>query len=89
MAEQDSDRKVGSVLGNIDPVPAAREHRGDERHSVETDDDDTPSTGGDGAKHPGARDVSEGGGVGTEVGGTRNYHEGSGVTGGDLGNRPE
>jgi hypothetical protein len=78
---KESDLHTRGILGDINPVPAARDHIAGP--GVEDSDED--------AQHPGSRDVSQRttGNAGTEVGGTRNYRTGTGATGGDIGNRPE
>jgi len=89
------DRTTHGVLGNIDPVPSAKEHvSGDTTSEEKPSETDESMAGGsrhDHTEHSGSRDVTEGvtGGTGTEVGGTRNYRQGTGATGGDIGNRPE
>jgi hypothetical protein len=87
------DRITHGILGDIEPVPAARDHKGGH---VELDDDDpeanqsmTAGSHQNPPSHAGSRDVGDSGGVGAETGGTRNYRQGTGATGGDLGNRPE
>jgi hypothetical protein len=72
------DRIQSSILGDINPIPSAKDHV-------------SGSSGGAGINEndAGSRDLTRNGGVGTEVGGTRNYRQGTGATGGDLGNRPE
>jgi hypothetical protein len=79
---KESDLHTRGILGDINPVPAARDHITGPS-GVEDGDEDT--------ERPGSRDVSQRttGNAGTEVGGTRNYRTGTGVTGGDIGNRPE
>jgi len=97
MAKDDLDRMNRGILGDIDPVPAARDRvRGSSHSDDEVSDPDAyePLEGGSQhgeSQHPGSRDVTEGvtGGTGTETGGTRNYRQGTGATGGDIGNRPE
>jgi len=69
------------ILGDIKPVPSARDHL---QGSDGLDDELNGKT-----HHPGTRELSEGGGVSSEVAGTRNYHSTGGATGGDMGNRPE
>jgi hypothetical protein len=88
------DRITHGILGDIDPVPSAREHQGGHVGLDDDEGNDQSMTGGsrhDRSNHAGSRDVTEGttGGVGAEVGGTRNYRTGTGATGGDIGNRPE
>jgi hypothetical protein len=86
------DRIQNGILGDIRPVPAARDgHRGE---TLPADEDVEAMEGGskhDRTEHSGSRDVTEGvtGGLGTETGGTRNFRTGTGATGGDIGNRPE
>jgi len=98
MAKDDLSRNSRGILGDINPLPAARDHRGivgargDEE--VMPEEHDEAMEGGsqhDRSEHSGSRDVTEGvtGGTGTEVGGTRNYRTGTGATGMDIGNRPE
>jgi hypothetical protein len=89
------DRATHGVLGDIDPVPSAKDHMtGGTSTEDKTNEADESMGGGsqhDHTEHSGSRDVTEGvtGGTGTEVGGTRNYRQGTGATGGDIGNRPE
>jgi len=91
---KETDRIQSGILGDINPVPAAKEHvRGSGPDLNDSDSDESMEGGSrhDRTEHAGSRDVTEGttGGVGTEVGGTRNYRQGGGATGGDIGNRPE
>jgi hypothetical protein len=80
----DRDRTTHGILGDIDPVPAARDHMGGD--SGVNEEDDAEQAG----QRPGARDVTDTtSGAGTEVGGTRNYRTGTGYTGVDIGKRPE
>jgi hypothetical protein len=93
------DRITHGILGDIEPLPAARDHKDghvDKDEHVELEDDDpeanqsmTAGAHQNPPSHAGSRDVGDGGGVGAETGGTRNYRQGTGATGGDLGNRPE
>jgi len=88
------DRIQSGILGDINPVPDAKDHiRGSVGHAAGGDNDESMEGGSrhDRTEHAGSRDVTEGvtGGLGTEVGGTRNYRQGTGATGGDIGNRPE
>jgi hypothetical protein len=90
----DKDRIQNGILGDINPVPSARDQVGGGSPAESGQEDDEAMAGGskhDRAHHSGSRDVTEGvtGGVGTEVGGTRNFRQGTGATGGDIGNRPE
>lgn len=92
--DKELDRITRGILGDIDPVPSAREHQGGDADVNEDEDTDQSAPGGsphDRSKRAGSREVSEGttGGAGTEVGGTRNYRQGTGAAGGDIGNRPE
>ena len=79
---KESNSATRGILGDIDPIPAARDHI-EGPAGVEDNDEDTDRAG--------SRDVAQRttGNAGTEVGGTRNYRTGTGATGGDLGNRPE
>lgn len=96
MAKDDLDDTPRGILGDINPLPAAKD-RSRSAGEAENDDamqDEESMVGGsrhDRSQHSGSRDVSEGvtGGTGTEVGGSRNYRTGTGATGGDIGNRPE
>jgi hypothetical protein len=86
------DRIQTGILGDINPIPAAKEHVSGSSDGAGIGDNDESMSGGsrhDRSQHAGSRDVTPNGGVGTEVGGTRNYRQGTGATGGDLGNRPE
>ena len=92
MAKDDPIQK--GILGDINPVPAAREKHEHESGDDENGENVESMVGGskhDRTQHSGSRDVTEGvtGGLGTETGGTRNYRSGTGATGGDIGNRPE
>ena len=80
----DRDKNPRGILGDINPVPSARDHKAGQADVEERGEDTTP-------RRPGSRDVTDGttGNAGTEVGGTRNYRSGTGHTGGDIGNRPE
>jgi hypothetical protein len=80
----DRDRNPRGILGDINPLPAARDHK-EGRAGADAGDED------DAAQHSGARDVAGGttGNAGTETGGTRNYRTGTGHAGGDIGSRPE
>jgi hypothetical protein len=75
MAKEKDPIQTG-ILGDINPVPSAKDHmRGSDGLS-----DDESMDSGSRRNHP------EHSG---EVGGTRNYREGTGAIGGDIGNRPE
>jgi len=91
MAEDD--RITHGILGDIEPTPAARDHKGGradlDDEDQEADQSMNAGSGHDHPSHAGSRDVADGGGIGAETGGTRNYRQGTGATGGDLGNRPE
>ena len=87
--KRDALDQAHQFLGNIDPVPVAKDHVKGQDGTEETDDNLDGPEKDDAQRHSGARDVDEGGGVASEVGGTRNYHHSGGATGGDLGNRPE
>jgi hypothetical protein len=76
---KESDLHTRGILGDINPVPAARDHIAGPSGVEDSDEDE---------QHPGSREVTPGN-AGTEVGGTRNYRTGTGATGGDIGNRPE
>jgi hypothetical protein len=93
MAKDDLDLNQRGILGDINPVPSARD-RGTPASASDGEENQESMTGGsrhDRSEHAGSRDVTEGvtGGTGTEVGGTRNYRQGTGATGTDIGNRPE
>ena len=84
------DRINKGILGDIRPLPHARDHG----TNLPADEQIEAMEGGskhDRTEHSGSRDVTEGvtGGLGTETGGTRNFRTGTGATGGDIGNRPE
>jgi hypothetical protein len=86
------DRNQSSILGDINPIPSAKDHVSGSSGSAGISENDESMDGGsrhDRTEHAGSRDLTQNGGVGTEVGGTRNYRQGTGATGGDLGNRPE
>jgi len=88
---KEKDRIQTSILGDIDPIPSARDNvSGSGSVSTENEESMVGGSRHDRGEHAGSRDVTEGvtGGLGTEVGGTRNYRQGTGVTGGDIGNRP-
>src|SRR5947207_1029862 len=91
---KEKDRIQSGILGDINPVPMAKDHVSGSGTGTEVGENDESMVGGsrhDRTEHSGSRDVTEGvtGGTGTEVGGTRNYRQGTGATGGDIGNRPE
>ena len=91
---KEKDRIQSGILGDINPVPAAKDYVSGSGTGTETAENDESMVGGsrhDRTEHAGSRDVTEGvtGGLGTEVGGTRNYRQGTGAAGGDIGNRPE
>jgi hypothetical protein len=93
MSKDDLDLNQRGILGDINPVPSARDH-GKAAPASDGDENQESMAGGsqhDRSGHAGSRDVTEGvtGGTGTEVGGTRNYRQGTGATGTDIGNRPE
>jgi hypothetical protein len=88
------DEIQSGILGDISPVPSAKDHLRSRREAGGDHEADESMEGGsrhDRTEHSGSRDVTEGvtGGLGTETGGTRNYRQGTGATGGDIGNRPE
>ena len=92
MANDDSDRTVNKVFGDMAPAPGTTDHL--PSGSGGAHEDDVHSADGGSQNDPdevaGNREVTGvTGGVGTETGGTRNYRQGSGATGGDIGNRPE
>jgi len=92
MANDDNDRTVNKVFGDIDPAAGTSDHL--PGGSAGSDEESVHSADGGSQNDPnevaGNRDVTGvTGGVGTETGGTRNYRQGSGATGGDIGNRPE
>ena len=94
MAKDDLDLNQRGILGDINPVPSARDRGKPAAPASDGDENHESMTGGsrhDRSEHAGSRDVTEGvtGGTGTEVGGTRNYRQGTGATGTDIGNRPE
>jgi hypothetical protein len=68
------------ILGDINPVPSAKDHVTGSGSAVDIGDSDESMDTGSRRNHP------EHSG---EVGGTRNYREGTGAIGGDVGNRPE
>src|SRR2546421_4603835 len=91
---KEKDRIQSGILGDINPVPMAKDHVSGSGTGTEVGENDESMVGGsrhDRTEHSGSRDVTEGvtGGTGTETGGTRNYRSGTGATGGDIGNRPE
>ena len=81
MADE-QDRSMRGILGDINPVPSARDHKQGTTGQDEEEEREQPA---------GSRDVvgRTTGNAGTETGGTRNYRTGTGHTGGDIGNRPE
>jgi hypothetical protein len=85
------DRIQNGILGDIRPLPHARERIGSTRGHDEEPESMVGGSQHDRTEHSGTRDVTEGtsGGLGTETGGTRNYRTGTGATGTDIGNRPE
>ena len=87
------ERIKSGILGDIKPVPEARDRVPSKRESGSEEDIESMEGGSqhDRTEHSGSRDVTEGvtGGLGTETGGSRNYRSGTGATGGDIGNRPE
>jgi len=89
----DLDRTTKGILGDIDPIPSARDRNPDEEADVDDSEGAEQSMGGGSShgesKHAGSRDVTEGTTGGAEVGGTRNYRTGTGAAGSDIGNRPE
>jgi len=92
--KNDVERWQRGILGDINPIPEARDNIEGGTGNEEADENLESMAGGsrhDRTRHSGSRDVTEGvtGGTGTEVGGTRNYRQGTGATSGDIGNRPE
>jgi hypothetical protein len=79
MAKQKDPIQSG-ILGDINPVPSAKDHIRGSGSEAGVQDDDELMDSGSRRNHP------EHSG---EVGGTRNYREGTGAIGGDIGNRPE
>jgi hypothetical protein len=78
-------RTTKGILGDIDPIPSAREHMGGDAFP-----DEAAHEHQEGAEESaGSRDVTGGTTGGAEVGGTRNYRTGTGASGSDIGNRPE
>jgi hypothetical protein len=75
---------TNTILGDINPVPAARDHMPGPAEQSDRDDEDREEQAGSHDVEPRTT-----GNAGTEVGGTRNYRTGTGFTGGDIGNRPE
>jgi hypothetical protein len=74
---KEKDRIQSGILGDINPVPSAKEHISGGAGSSENDESMAGGSRHDHTEHSG------------EVGGTRNYREGTGAIGGDIGNRPE
>ena len=72
------DQIQSGILGDINPVPRAKDHISGS--SGGAGDIDESMDSGSRRNHP------EHSG---EVGDTRNYREGTGAIGGDIGNRPE
>jgi hypothetical protein len=95
MADDRNRNKASSILGDINPIPAAGEpdphpkHREGDHGDRDEEDIESMERGSqpDSSRHSGSRDVTTG--TGGDVGGTRNYRSGTGATGSDLGNRPE
>jgi hypothetical protein len=93
MADDRNRNKASSILGDINPIPAAREpdphpkHREGGDHDEEDIESMERGSQPDSSRHSGSRDVTTG--TGGDVGGTRNYRSGTGATGSDIGNRPE
>jgi len=76
---KEKDRIQSGILGDINPVPGAKDHVSGSG-GTDIGENDESMDSGSRRNHP------EHSG---EVGGTRNYREGTGAIGGDLGNRPE
>jgi hypothetical protein len=74
------DQIQSGILGDINPVPSAKDHVSGSSSGADVGDNDESMDSGSRRNHP------EHSG---EVGGTRNYREGTGAIGGDIGNRPE
>jgi hypothetical protein len=75
---KETDRIQSGILGDINPVPSAKDHISGSGDGIGDADDSMDN--GSRRNHP------EHSG---EVGGTRNYRQGTGAIGGDIGNRPE
>jgi hypothetical protein len=78
MAKQKDPIQSG-ILGDINPVPSAKDHISGSGDAGVQDSDESMDSGT-------RRNHPEHSG---EVGGTRNYREGTGAIGGDIGNRVE
>jgi hypothetical protein len=76
MAKEKDPIQTG-ILGDINPVPSAKDHMSGSDGLTDTDESIDSGARRNHPEHSG------------EVGGTRNYREGGGAVGGDLGNRPE
>jgi hypothetical protein len=68
--KRDALDQAHQFLGNIDPVPEAKDHVKGQDGTEETDDNLDGPLKDDARRHSGTRDVDEGGGVASEVGGT-------------------
>jgi hypothetical protein len=75
---KEKDPIQSGILGDINPVPSAKDHiSGPTGVAGDTDESMDSGSRRNHPEHSG------------EVGGTRNYREGTGAIGGDIGNRPE
>src|SRR5256885_6668590 len=79
---KEKDRIQSGILGDINPVPMAKDHVSGSGTGTEVGENDESMVGGsrhDRTEHSGSRDVTEGvtGGTGTEVGGTRHPRQGA------------
>lgn len=76
---KETDPIQSGILGDINPVPSAKDHIGGSGSGAVDENDESIDTGlrRNHPEHSG------------EVGGTRNYRQGTGAIGGDIGNRPE
>ena len=77
---KEKDPIQGGILGDINPVPSAKDHISGSSRDAGVQDSDESMDSGSRRNHP------EHSG---EVGGTRNFRQGTGAIGGDIGNRPE
>lgn len=82
---KEKDPIQSGILGDINPVPAAKDHMSGSSGIDSSENDESM----EGALRHDRTEHGTSGGLGTEVGGTRNYRQSSGARGGDLGNRPE
>jgi hypothetical protein len=76
---KEKDQIQSGILGDINPVPSAKDHIGGSSSGAVDENDESVDSGlrRNHPEHSG------------EVGGTRNYRQGTGAIGGDIGNRPE